>query len=150
MTKMLTLAELEANVVAVVSEHRDAYPFLHWGGLATGGEVVRMGREEFDERRTQMTEPYGIGQVLRAAQFIAQAPRIASLNMKRSTYGWKHVAERAFRAGEVEGQPKQDYYIGEGSFLIAARAMGLTIMQRSSGAHYVNLSERAAKQGVPA
>jgi hypothetical protein len=138
--KVMTLAEIEANPIPVIEHYRAAYPWLHWGGFSNAADVQRMGREEFDGRRREMTEASGVGQVLRAARFIDQAPRIKGLNPKRSTYGWKHVAERCFQ----NLTPGQDYYVGEGSFLIAAWAMGLTVKRDQHGFHRVNLSETAA------
>jgi hypothetical protein len=145
MNKVLTLAELDADVVGIVSRYRDEYPMLHWGGMSSDTDIVRMGRPGFEERRAEMTGAFGIGQVLRAARFIDQAPRIKSLNMRRSTYGWKHVVER-----HCKTETGKDYYVGEGSFLIAAYALGLVVRQANGGGHYINLSELAAKQGAPA
>lgn len=136
----MTLAEIEANPIPVIEAHRDANPWLHWGGIGSSYDVDRIGPDAFAKRRQDMTSEYGVAQVLRAARFINQAPRTRTLNKRRSTYGWKHVAERHFQ----NLAHSRDYYIGEGSFLVAAWAMGLLVKADHDGTHWVNIAEAAA------
>ena len=91
-------------------------------------------------RRAEMTSPRCVAQLLRAARFIEQAPPSRIVNPRRSTYGWKHVAERFHKAMDPSG----DCYVGEGMFILAARAMGLMVHVDRHEDTYVNLSERAA------
>jgi hypothetical protein len=145
----LTLEQIQADPRAVIQAGLEWHPDIWWGGLfdwrfertrtmndgTTPAQRLALRREAtLDER--------GVGQLLRAAEFIAWAPRIKSLNRGRGTYGWKHVAERFHK---VE-HPGTDYYVGEGAFIIAARAMGLAIAPTGHGHYYVSLSEKVAKE----
>jgi hypothetical protein len=134
------MAEIEQNAVSVIEMYRAQDVHLHWGGHWNGYDMRRSGPERLAERRAEMTGEWGVAQVLRAARFIDQAPRIKGVNKRRSTYGWKHVAEGFFK----NQNPGEDYYVGEGSFLIAAWAMGLLVKMDTDGTHWVNLAEAAA------
>ena len=142
----MTLAEIEADPVAVISTIRAGEPFLQWGGFFNlPFERKRLGEEEADARlirfRAEMTNPWCIRQMLDAARFIDQSPKTKGINHRRSTYGWKHVVERHNKLHRPEG----DYYVGEGMFIAAAAALGLTIW-RDRGICRVNLSQKAADQ----
>ena len=149
----LSLAQIQADPLAVIREGLDWNPDLWWGGLfdwrMERSRVMKDGttpEQRLSLRREATMDERGVAQLLRAAEFIAQAPRIKSLNTKRASYGWKHVAERY----QKRERPDEDYYVGEGAFIIAARAMGLTIRPTPLLGHYrVNLSEAAAVPFYP-
>ena len=149
----MTLAQLQADPRGVIREALDWHPDLWWGGLfdwrMEKGRALDDGttpEQRLAIRREATLDDRGVEQLLCAAEFIAQAPRIKSLNTKRASYGWKHVAERYHK----RHHPEADYYVGEGAFIIAARAMGLTIRPTPLPGHYrVNLSEAAAVPFYP-
>ena len=137
-----TLTDLEADPLAVIAEGREADPFLSWKGIIRPIDRVidRDATARHAARRAEMTSPRCVTQFLRAARFIEQAPPSRRINRRRSTYGWKHVAERFHKAMDPSG----DCYVGEGMFILAARAMGLMVHVDRHEDTYVNLSERAA------
>jgi hypothetical protein len=144
-----TLEQIQADPTAVIREALEWHPDLWWGGLFSWSYEHRRGVVDgtspggrLTMRREATLDERSVGQLIRAAEFIAWAPRIKSLNRSRASYGWKHVAER-FRKLK---RPDADYYVGEGMFIIAARAMGLTLSGNGYDHYYVNLSERAAKE----
>ena len=149
MSAPLTLAQIQADPQAVIRHHLRQDPKLWWGGMFSWHYARRIAPERGQTaeemlagHRRETLEPEGVEQLLRAAEFIAQAPRTQSLNRKRGTYGWKHVAERWHR------QQGRSAYVGEGAFIIAARAIGLTVWRDQHGFHFVNLSSRAVpKEG---
>lgn len=137
-----TLTDLEADPLAVIAEGREADPFLSWKGIIRPIDRVidRDATARHAARRAEMTSSRCVAQLLRAARFIEQAPPSRIVNPRRSTYGWKHVAERFHKAMDPAG----DCYVGEGMFILAARAMGLVVHVDRHEDTYVNLSERAA------
>ncbi|EHM01408.1 hypothetical protein HMPREF9946_02147 [Acetobacteraceae bacterium AT-5844] len=138
----VTLAQLEADPVSVIEHYRDQDPMLWLGGRATLVHLKRWPEGRLQEYRAAMTGEWGIAQVTRAAQFIDQAPRTATVNLRHGTYGWKHDAER-FHKQRLGGVG--DYYVGEGSFLIAAQALGLKVIRHPVRGHFVNLSMKASR-----
>ncbi|MDQ1081432.1 hypothetical protein [Pseudoroseomonas cervicalis] len=134
----MTLAEIEADPVPLIRRCMEAYPGLWWGShLARQEPVTQTGQDLRQMREEDRAETLGVQgqqQVIRAAQFLAQAPRTATVNRKRGTYAWKHAAERWH---ERRGTPA---YVGEGAFLIAAIGMGLIAKPRGPH-HLLNLSE---------
>jgi hypothetical protein len=137
--RILTLAEIKADAIPLIQHWLRVYPALWWGGMATLAVRRRRPEGEHERLREETLGAWGVGQVTRAAEFIDQAPRIGSFNRRRSTYGWKHVAER-FQKARSDG----DYYVGEGAFMMAAWGLGARV-RTFDGSHYVNLSENAAK-----
>ena len=137
-----TLTDLEADPLAVIAEGREADPFLSWKGIIRPIDRVIDcdATARHAARRAEMTSPRCVTQFLRAARFIEQAPPSRRINRRRSTYGWKHVAERFHKAMDPSG----DCYVGEDMFILAARAMGLMVHVDRHEDTYVNLSERAA------
>ncbi|PZP44563.1 MAG: hypothetical protein DI601_12290 [Azospirillum brasilense] len=137
-----TLTDLEADPLAVIAEGREADPFLSWKGIIRPIDRVidRDATARHAACRAEMTSSRCVAQFLRAARFIEQAPPSRRINRRRSTYGWKHVAERFHKAMDPSG----DCYVGEGMFILAARAMGLMVHVDRHEDTYVNLSERAA------
>lgn len=148
-TTPLTLAVIQADPRAVIQAALDADALLWWGGIfdwdferRRGDQHGQSPEERYAIRREGTIHESGVGQVLRAAEFIDWAPRTKSLNRHRGTYGWKHVAER-FHKSAIPGE---NYYVGEGAFIIAARAMGLIVARDSVWHFRVNLSEKAATE----
>lgn len=137
----LTLAQIEADPVPVIEHWMSQYPCLWWGGIAGIYERDRWPDGRLEEYRAETSGPRGIPQVIRAAQFLDQAPQISSFNRKRGSYGWKHVAERFHRIRDYDA----DCYVGEGAFLIAAWSMGVRVS--TPGA--VNVLLALSQQAVP-
>lgn len=145
-----TLAEIQANPISVVQAALEADPLLWWGGMfdwayerRRGDQHGQSAEERYAIRREgTLIADSGVGQVLRAAEFIDWAPRTKYVNRARGTYGWKHVAERFHKCAELGA----NYYVGEGAFIIAARAMGLIVSPDHIWHFRVNLSERAATE----
>ena len=145
----MTLEQIQADPITVIRQGLEWHPDLWWGGLFDWRfERTRdmkdgtTPQERLAMRREATLDEQSVGQLLRAAEFIAWAPRVKSLNRDRGTYGWKHVAERFHK---VE-HPGEHYYVGEGMFIIAARAMGLSLGYTGHGHYWVSLSAKAAKE----
>jgi hypothetical protein len=100
------------------------------------GTLERVRRESLDE--------FGLAQFRRAMAFLEAAPRTMSINRRHGTYGWKHCAERWTRS--TNGGDHVDYYVGEGSFIAAAIASGMTLRRGDYGT-YTNLSQHAWSMG---
>lgn len=137
----MTLAELRSDPVAVIEHYKGLEPRIYWGGMADAFYMRTYGQTALDINRAEMTQPKGIAQVLRAAEYLEGAPRRATVNPKRSTYGWKHVAEHWHKGRS----PAEDYYIGEGSFILACWAMGVVVKRQPTGRHHAALAEGARK-----
>jgi hypothetical protein len=144
----LTLDQIRTNPIPIIEQYLAEDPDLWWGGKFNWHWERRRDAKDgltsearLALRRQITTEPHRVAQLIRAAEFIDQAPRIKSLNRSRGTYGWKHVAERY----QKHAAPDADYYVGEGMFIMAARAMGLTLSPNGYGRYYVSLSEKAAE-----
>ncbi|ONG56981.1 hypothetical protein BKE38_05145 [Pseudoroseomonas deserti] len=135
----MSLAEIQANPVAAIRQCMEDEPLLHGGGVADAFYLKQYGRDALAINRQELEGPKGVAQVLRAAEFIAVAPRRATVNLRRSCYGWKHVAERWHKARF----PGKDYYIGEGSFLVACWAMGVLVKRHNTAGYQVGLAEAA-------
>lgn len=114
-------------------------PALWWGGWWTAWHS-RTTDATLAERRAETLTERGVAQFLRAEAFIAQAPRTRGINLRRSTYGWKHDAERFHR--KAVGDDYAHVYVGEGAFIAAAIDCGLIILL-AAGCTYTNLSMRA-------
>jgi hypothetical protein len=138
----MTLAELEANPIPLIEQFLRPDPMLWWGGRASVSGLRRWPEGDLQIKRAETTGPWGIAQVVRAAQFIDQAPRTVGANLRHGTYGWKHTAER-FHKRRLDGVG--DYYVGEGSFLIAAMALGLKVVRHPARGHFINLSRKAMR-----
>lgn len=121
----------------------EANPTLSWRGWWNSRDERTYPPEALAEFRRETLASdgrSGLGQFQRAMAFIAVAPRIKSVNRRHSCYGWKHRAQAMFR-GAAEGR-YADYYVGEGAFIAAAIASGLTIY-RGDYATFTNLREKA-------
>lgn len=121
---------------AAIAAIRAANPTLTWAGWWSDRFPHPRG---FDRCRAEMTMAWGVGQFHRACAFIEQAPRTARINRGHDCYGWKHHAERFARR---EAADYADYYVGEGMFIAAALALGLSV-RRSRWETHVNLPNRA-------
>jgi len=129
------------NFAAILKDN----PTLSWRGWWSWwhdnneppGTLKRVRQESLDD--------CGLAQFRRARLFLQVAPRTKSINRRHVTYGWKHCAERWTRASN--DVPYADYYIGEGSFIAAAIASGMTI-HRNRYDTYTNLSQHAWLMGA--
>jgi hypothetical protein len=137
----MTLADLQANPLAAIRLCMEKEPLLYWGGVADAFYLKQYGRDALVINRQELEGPKGVAQVLRAAEFLAVAPRRVTLNTQRSAYGWKHVAEKWHKIAS----PGEDYYIGEGSFVLACWAMGVLVKRHHTRGYQVGLAEAARK-----
>jgi hypothetical protein len=86
--------------------------------------------------RAAMTETWPVEQFLRAVEWLAQAKQTASVTRRRTSYDWKHVAER----WHVRKGPG-DYYIAEGMFIAAAVHLSFQIRRlRNSTSVWLNIA----------
>jgi hypothetical protein len=71
-------------------------------------------------------------------QFLSGAAKTKGLNHNHTTYGYKHC---------VEGHPHRGY-VYEGTFILAAIAVGFQVIQPRKGclASILNISERSLKR----
>lgn len=127
-------------------------PGLSWRGWWSRYDERTLSPEDlarFREETLAEDGRNGMAQFRSALIFLAAAPKpIKSVNFERSTYGWKHVAERWNEAvREAAGEYNEDYYIGEGAFIAACIARHLKIYRDKYGSTYVNLSQNAARMG---
>ena len=68
-----------------------------------------------------------------AVEFVSQCHKRKTVNRKRTSYGWKHVAERAMCE-----------YISNEQFIEAAREFGFTVrMIPGTPNAYINIAESA-------
>lgn len=150
-----TLAEIEADAVGVIEAIAAAHPDLCWTAFGPDPHVVkREGNPKavFAKARADMTAPWQVGQFVRAAQFLDQAPRRKSVHPGRTSYGWKHVAERwhrhqiAVRTGVPANRVMDDVYVSDGMLIVAALALGFMV-ERINGTTNarINISEHAAQ-----
>jgi hypothetical protein len=121
----------------------EQHPTLTWRGWWTRWHDNNERTTTFAQARAETVDKHGLGQFGRALEFVDRAPLLRRVNRRRSTYGWKHVAER------FHGHPRNRVaYIGEGSFIAACLARGLMI-RRSEFGTYVNIAEAAAALNEP-
>jgi hypothetical protein len=119
-------------------------PGLSWRGWWRPEHNLNYPPDTLDRIRRETTDADGLAQIRRAMAFIAVAPRTKTVNRRHGCYGWKHAAERWTRA--QNGGRYEDYYVGEGSFIIASYLSGVTVV-RTAYETRVNISEFAYDQG---
>ena len=93
---------------------------------------------DFGQARDEMTSAEGVAEFDRATAFLLNCRRTRDVTAPRTSYGWKHVAERLAREA---GRPG---YVSNGMFLAAALALGFVVERehpRSPNA-YLNISRR--------
>jgi hypothetical protein len=117
-------------------------PLLSWRGFWERRHDVNEPLGTLERVRRETLDDYGLAQFSRAMAFLAIAPKTKALNRHHGCYGWKHSAERWHRVHA----PHADYYIGEGAFIAACIASGMTIY-RGRCANLTNLSQRAWTMG---
>lgn len=120
------------NPVEAIETLRQRYPELAWYGFGKAPQSPT----PFQMHRAAMTETWPVEQFLRAAEWLAQAKQTASVTRRRTSYDWKHVAER----WHVRKGPG-DYYIAEGMFIAAAAHLGFQIQRlRNSTSVWLNIA----------
>lgn len=129
--------------LALLATILDQNPLLSWRGFWGWWHDQNEPAGTLDRVRKETLDDYGVGQFRRAMAFLAVAPKTRALNREHGTYGWKHCAERWWR---TEVDSKGDYYIGEGAFIAACHAHGMTV-RRGKYANYTNLSALAWSLG---
>lgn len=94
---------------------------------------------DFGQARSEMTSPDGIAEFGHALAFLEECERTRTVTTPRSSYGWKHVAERVAREA---GRP---VYISNGMFIAAAIALGFIVERESprSPNAFLNISRRS-------
>lgn len=121
----------------VIDEVRNAHPDLHVAGVGYDrqwGWKWKPGDQ--DRARAEMTEPGNVEAFERALQFLSHAGRRfprAKVNDKRTSYSWKHVAERVMGG-----------YVPNGMLVAAAYALGFEVKTNHSPNPCINLGEKAA------
>lgn len=114
-------------------------PSLSWRGFWTRWHDANEPAGTLDRVRRETLDEWGLAQFGRAMAFLEVAPKTKAITREHGTYGLKHVAERWHRK-TVDAH--SDYYVGEGAFIAACIAQGLTI-HRAKYATFTNLSARA-------
>lgn len=97
----------------------------------------KWGADGLEKARAEMTGPSSVEQFERAVRFLSYAGhrfrRPAAANRKRSSYSWKHAAERVMGG-----------YVSNGMLIAAAYALGfLVATEKDSPNAWINLSEEA-------
>lgn len=123
-----------AEVIAAV---RDANPELHTAGV---GHDPKWGWKwkpgDMERHRADMTDQGHVEEFERALRFLSYASQRfgqAKVNHKRTSYAWKHVAERVMGA-----------YVSNGMLVAAAYALGFTVAKNDSPNPCINLGDKAA------
>lgn len=116
----------------------DAYPNLTAHGMGSPyeqGQTPQARQADLESWRQRLaTDVVTFDKV---SAWLGQHPeaRIKSLNRTHSSYGWKHVAERAL-----------GIYVANGTFIAAALHQGFTMVQHPSGPNvFLNISEKFYK-----
>jgi len=143
----LTLSEAGADyriLAAILNDN----PTLTWRGWWNRYDARTQPPGAFQQFRRETLasdDRNGLAQFQRAMAFLGVSPRIKSINRGHSTYGWKHAAERWNRSRNEDRYA--DVYVGEGCFIAACIASGVTIRRREN-ATYANIAERASALGA--
>lgn len=120
----------------VIAEVRKANPDLHAGGLGYSAKWGwKWGPGDQDRAWAEMTEPGNVAAFSAALSFLSHAGRrfsLAKVNHKRTSYSWKHVAERVM-----------GIYISNGMLIAAAYALGFTVAPNDTPNPCINLGEKA-------
>ena len=88
-----------------------------------------------------MLSRWEVEQFAGALAFLDGVQPLKSLNRRRTSYGWKHVAERWHKA---RGNP---CYVSNGMFIAAALARGFRIERLPSDPNvYLNIPETLARE----
>jgi hypothetical protein len=132
--------------LAKIQDIQDHNPSLSRRGWWRPEHNLNQPPDTLERIRRETTDEQGLAQIRRAMAFIEAAPRRRTINRRHGTYGWKHAAERWVRS--QNGGRYADYYVGEGSFIIACYLAGVTVV-RIEYTTYVNLSECAYSQRSP-
>lgn len=121
----------------VIDEVRKAHPDLHANGLGYSPKWGwKWGPGDQDRAWAEMTEPGNIAAFSAALRFLSHAGRRfpqARVNSKRTSYSWKHVAERVMGV-----------YISNGMLIAAAYALGFTVAPNDTPNPCINLGDKAA------
>lgn len=124
---------ITSNAVIAIDAVRIRHPLLAWYGFGPRPQD----RYEFHRHRTVMTEPRQVEQFLRAVEWLEQARRTRTIRRRRTSYGWKHVAER----WHSRRSPGRDPYIAEGMFIAAAIHLGfLSSPMRNGTSVWLNIA----------
>lgn len=86
---------------------------------------------DLDEEREAMFDASFVDQFKRSCEFLAPAIRRVKINKSRSSYGYKHDAERMFRDRGLD-----DAYICKGALIAAAIHLGFRYKKNLANAHF--------------
>jgi hypothetical protein len=126
------------DLTEVIAAVRDAYPDLHTKGLGYRSSWGwKWGPGDQDRDRAEMTSAGLVHEFERALRFLSYAGQRfpqAKINHRRTSYSWKHAAER------VMGD-----YISNGMLVAAAYALGFKVAANPDSPNpCINLDEKAA------
>lgn len=122
----------------VIEAVRRAHPDVHVRGVGYDPQWGwKWGAGGLEKARTEMTDAGCIREFERALRFLSHAGhrfrRPAATNRKRSSYSWKHAAERVMGG-----------YVSNGMLITAAYALGFIVTtEKGSPNAWINLSEEA-------
>jgi hypothetical protein len=116
---------IASDVIPTIEAVRARHPMLAWYGFGP----VRGDRIDFRLHRAAMTESWQVEQFLRAVEWLEQAKRTRIISRRRTSYGWKHVAERWL----ARRSPGRDPYIADGMFIAAAIHLGFLLRPLRNG-----------------
>lgn len=127
------------DLAEVIDEVRNAHSDLHasgvgysprWGWKWEAGAMAR--------HRADMTTAGNVAAFEASLRFLSHAGRQFArprVNRKRTSYSWKHAAERVMGV-----------YVPNGMLIAAAYALGFTVeVNRDSPNPYINLAEKAVE-----
>ncbi len=120
----------------------ERHPFLSSEGFEARLTIRRPGGRTFEQDRADMTHPAHVAEFVRAAQWLAYAPKgKGTVRRRRTSYGWKHIASAWH---ERHGQA--DSYISNGMFLAAAYALGRKVVQAPDSPNgFMDILDRAER-----
>lgn len=130
---------LGRDLAEVVDEVRRAHPDLHEAGVGySPGWGWKWEPGALERHRADMTTPGNVEAFEGAIRFLSHTGREFArprVNRKRTSYSWKHVAERVMGV-----------YVPNGMLIAAAYALGFTVeVNRDSPNPYINLAEKAVE-----
>jgi hypothetical protein len=105
----------------------------------------RLSREEeadaFQASRAAMTQARYVEQFARAVTFLSTKQKATTVSRKRTSYGYKHDAERFHKAADPDGNP----YVANGMFIAAALHLGFKIKRDGMSPNaFINIAEPKA------
>ncbi len=129
------LADQRAAIAAVMEQQ----PELGSGGFRTwdGRRTVKENADDFRADREEMLESHSVAEFMRAVAFLRTKEKARTVSRKRTSYGYKHEAERFHR----DLAPGANPYVANGLFIAAALHLGFTVKRDGHGPNaFVNIA----------